>query len=237
MICATGRTFAVLQVPPRAGRSVLLPGQRGCKLGVSFGHPPRPQASKKVLALQQHLKTGDRGGTADVEVEGLRQTPRATRAGRLRVPVTFLCHQTPSPGKGGPASPQCLRGSLRHRFLSQDDVNNVTFLQHLSVRASVNIKAGEERMTFLLQAARSAPLGAQPRWCPGLGSTSPLTLSYPTVGPRVGGWDARNADDGKKIQGKQRKASYISSVACSGARILVPSFSLLQKSSSIWTPG
>lgn len=163
MICATGRTFAVLQVPPRAGRSVLLPGQRGCKLGVSFGHPPRPQASKKVLALQQHLKTGDRGGTADVEVEGLRQTPRATRAGRLRVPVTFLCHQTPSPGKGGPASPQCLRGSLRHRFLSQDDVNNVTFLQHLSVRASVNIKAGEERMTFLLQAARSAPLGAQPR--------------------------------------------------------------------------
>lgn len=39
------------------------------------------------------------------------------------------------------------------------------------------------------------------------------------------------------MQGKYKKASYISSVACSGARILVPSFSLLQKSSSIWTPG
>ena len=38
-------------------------------------------------------------------------------------------------------------------------------------------------MTFLLWAARSAPLGAQPRWYPGLGSTSLLTLSYPTGGP------------------------------------------------------
>lgn len=127
-------------------------------------------------------------------------------------------------------------------------------------------------MTFLLWAARSAPLGAQPWWCPGLGSTLVLTLSYPTGGPggQGSGGMQEDADDSKKIrggiglvflmlawgafcgdlhiickaaqagsgtQGKQRKASYISSVACSGARILVPSFSLLQKSSSIWTPG
>lgn len=46
-------------------------------------------------------------------------------------------------GKGGPSLPEWLQGSLHCHFLSQDDVN-VTFLQHLSLCMSVNIKPSKE---------------------------------------------------------------------------------------------
>lgn len=146
MIRATRCVVDVLQVPPWSGHSIPVPGQRGCKLRVSLGTPLKPpkRCWPCSSSWRLHLKAGDWGGTANVAVEELRQTPQATRAGRLWVPVTFLYHQTPSPGKGGPLSPECLRGSLHCRFLSQDDVNNVTFLQHLSVCVSVNSKPGEE---------------------------------------------------------------------------------------------
>lgn len=85
-------------------------------------------------------KAGHRGVTADVMVEGLKTNPMGDMSWEAADPHHL---PLPSPGKGGPSSLECLRGRLRCHFLSQDDVNNVTFLQHLSVRTSVSIKSGE----------------------------------------------------------------------------------------------
>lgn len=103
---------------------------------------PDPPGSPKRCwpcssSLRLHLKAGEQGAAADVAVEGLRQ-----------------------PGRGGCGSPSP-SFAIRHRVqervsphypsdceeasavTSRDSVNNVTFLQHLSVCMSVNVKPGE----------------------------------------------------------------------------------------------
>lgn len=245
MICVTGWMFSVLCVPPQARCSVLT--HLGLQKGV--GHA--------VAAWDCTWRQGSREWRPT-----WRGRTQTTRVGRLWVPVTFLCHQTQCTGKGGPSLPEWLQGSLRCHFLSQDDVNNVTFLQHLSVCMSVNTKPSKEwpssssfsssslfsshqSTALVVHWASCSPLPFPILWeSPGLGwgctrryrcrigllflrlAQGTFRLEHHVQDSPAGQWYTRQA-----------KAAYISSVACSGARILVPSFSLLQKSSSIWTPG
>lgn len=98
------------------------------------------------------LKAGEEGVTADVAMEGLRQPGRGGWGSLSPSSAIRQCT-----GKGGPSLPKWLRGSLHCHFLSQDDVNNVTFLQHLSECMSENTKPGKELPSSSSSSLLSSP--------------------------------------------------------------------------------